>query len=75
MSKAIGVDIDGEVVWHARGVVSDHDTLCGLDSNDPDIGHNGTVEAKRGQKITCSTCYSIWKETVELGLRASNFDI
>ena len=44
---AIGVKIDGEVSWHAeRDDGIDYDTLCGIDSNDPSIGHQGNVTAK-----------------------------
>lgn len=74
MNKIIGVDQEGEVIWHARGVMNDYDTLCGIDANDPAIDHNGTVEAKRGQKITCDLCRSIWVETLALKLSKSNFE-
>lgn len=73
MSKVIGVVEDGQVVWHAGGVVQDYDTLCGTDSDDPDLGHGGLVTAKRGQKITCEQCQSIWKATMELKLRKTDF--
>jgi hypothetical protein len=74
MSKAIGVVIDGETQWHARGVFDDYDTLCGIDSNDPAIGHQGTMEPLRGQKIDCITCKTIWSNTVALKLRSSDFE-
>lgn len=75
MTKAIGVDQDGEVVWHAHGVSNDYDTLCGMDANDPHIGHHGLVDAKRGQRITCVVCHTIWSNTVALKLRQSDFDV
>lgn len=75
MSKAIGVIVDGVTEWHARGSgVTDHTTLCGLDSNDPGIGHTGTVSPARGQKITCQTCKAVWEGTIALRLRASDFE-
>lgn len=74
MSKAIGVIESGEVIWHAKGVVQDYDTLCGTDSNDPDLGHGGLVQPKRGQKITCVQCKSIWQATISLKLGTTDFD-
>ena len=76
MSKAIGVIVDGNVEWHAHHHgVGDYNTLCGIDADDPNIGHEGTVEAKRGQKITCQTCREIWRGTVALNLRESSFSL
>lgn len=43
MSKAVGVLIDGVVVWHARGVFDDFVTLCGIDSVVPSMGHQGVL--------------------------------
>jgi hypothetical protein len=74
MSKAVGVLIDGVVEWHAPGVAGpDYDTLCGIDANDPTIGHHGLVPAKRGQKITCMNCKMIWEGVVALNLRMASF--
>lgn len=75
MSKAIGVMEQGEVVWHAPGVVQDYCTLCGTDSDDPELGHEGLVQPKRGQKITCEQCKDIWQRTIDLKLRATDFDV
>lgn len=76
MSKVIGVKMDtGEVIWHALGVVSDYDTMCGLDANDSEADTYGTVEPKRGQKITCESCKSIWERTTALKLRATDFNV
>ncbi len=74
MSKAIGVDISGVVEWHVKGNTLDYNTLCGLDANDPAIGHNGTVEPKRGQKITCEECKNMFNLFRDLKLRISDFD-
>lgn len=73
MSKAVGVETDDGTEWHAPGVVSDYDTLCGIDANDPGIGFHGLVTAKRGQKITCEQCRSVWEGVVALRLRATDF--
>lgn len=73
MSKAVGVVIDGEVSWHAVGVFDDYAALCGIDAHDPAIGHQGTLAAKRGQKIECRTCRMIWANTLALKLRGSDF--
>ena len=74
MSKVIGVVIDGEPSWHAQGVLSDYDTLCGVDANDPTIGHGGTVTPRRGQKIDCQNCKTMWLNMRALRLRATNFE-
>lgn len=75
MSKVLGVDIDGVVEWHAPNVAGpDYDTLCGVDADDPAIGHEGLIPAKRGQKITCMQCKMIWEGVVALKLRKSNFE-
>ena len=60
--------------WHAPGVFGpDYDTLCGIDANDPTIGHEGLVTAKRGQKITCMNCKMIWQGVVAMNLRKASF--
>lgn len=71
--KAIGIIEDDDTTWHARGVVGDYDTMCGIDGDDPAIGHNGVVEAKRGQKISCVECKTIWRNTMAMKLRESDF--
>lgn len=63
-----------DIEWHAHPAGSgDYSTLCGIDSDDPSIGHHGTVAAKPGQKITCGQCKSLWTDMRELKLRASDF--
>lgn len=75
MSKAVGVLIDGEETWHAPSVAGpDYDTLCGIDANDSEVGTFGTIEPKRGQKITCVQCYGIWQGVTAMRLRESNFE-
>lgn len=73
--KVIGVNLNGIITWHAAnfGAGPDHDTLCGLDANDESIGHLGAVEPRRGQKIDCDMCRSIFEGFKELKLRASDF--
>lgn len=39
----------------------------------PAIGHQGTVEPKRGQKVQCRTCKTIWANTMALKLRVFDF--
>lgn len=74
MTKVIGVRMDfDDIEWHAPGVVSDYDTLCGVDANDPSIGHYGTVPAPRGQRITCTECRQIFERFSALHLRAADF--
>ncbi len=75
MTKAVGVILDGVDTWHAHGVHSDYNTLCGIDADDPTIGHDGLTEhIPRGQKITCEQCWSIWRNMRALRLRESDFD-
>ena len=77
MSKVIGVIVGETTEWHAvNGVAGpDYATLCGLDPNDSTVGHYGTVEPKRGQKITCQECYNIWRGVTDMRLRESSFDL
>ena len=73
--KTVGILIDGESTFHAASHGhGDYNSLCGIDADDPSIGHGGPVPAARGQKITCQQCFAIWRGTLELKLRASNFD-
>lgn len=71
----VGAMVDGEPEYHAPGVIGDYSTLCGLDINDPEIGHDGEIKVPRGQKITCRECYEIWRDTVALNLRKASFDV
>lgn len=77
MSKVIGIrvleDNKERIEWHAHGVTSDYHTLCGMDGDDPSIGHLGLISPESSQKITCQDCKTIWKNVMELGLRPSNF--
>lgn len=73
MTELVGVMIDGELTVHAPGVSSDYDTLCGIDADDPKIGHEGRVPVHPTKFITCQMCYVVWKRTLELGLREKDF--
>lgn len=75
MKKIIGVNIDGVTVWHAKNIgPTDHDTMCGIDADDPILGHLGSVLPPQGTKIDCSKCKFIFIGFRRLGLRKSNFE-
>ena len=46
---------------HCANAIGDYDTLCGIDSDDPAIGHLGTVPVAINTKIDCAACAAIWK--------------
>ena len=75
--KVVGVLVEGEITeWHVVGGNAggpDYDTLCGLDANDPTLGLMGTVEPKRGQKVTCAQCFIQWRSVITLRMRMSDF--
>lgn len=77
MNKVVGVDVDGHIEWHAINSMAgaDYDTMCGVDAHDSVIGHMGTVVAKKGQKITCSQCYEMWKGVMSLKLTEGMFEV
>ena len=67
---------DTETAWHlVGGAVSDYNTLCGIDADDPEIGHHGTVRPKRGQKVTCSSCIGIYRHIKSLRISECDFEI
>lgn len=74
--KMIGVRVEDTVEWHAAGIgPNDYDTMCGIDANDPQIGHYGTVQAKRGTKISCKQCRAMFEGFKSLRLRDSDFAV
>lgn len=74
--EVVGVLIDGEQTWHAGPVgVSDYDTLCGIDANDSKVGHQGLIATPDGQKITCAMCHTVWRQTISLRLRETDFEV
>lgn len=56
----VAVKTDEGISVHCGNACGDFDTLCGIDSNDPNIGHFGTVPVACNTKIDCKTCRSIW---------------
>ncbi len=76
MAKIRVLFIDGQAEFHVPNVggTTDHDTLCGIDADDPAIGQNGFVEPRRGQKITCKICKSIVLGVQEMRLRKTDFE-
>lgn len=75
-SQIVGVVIDGVETWHApNGGGGDYLTLCGLDGFDDheDVGQQGTVEPRRGQRIDCPQCFQVWEGVAALRLRRNNF--
>lgn len=71
--QLVGVMIDGQKTVHAPNVGGSYDTLCGIDADDPKIGHGGKFEPHHTEFIDCETCYSIWKGLVAMGLRLKDF--
>jgi hypothetical protein len=73
MSKYIAIKIDDTITVHAAGDAGGgYDSLCGIDANDPAIGHS-EVDVPRGAKIDCDICkghFLQWKS-----LRKSDFEI
>ncbi len=72
MGRRVETLIDGERLIHMVGCVTDHDTACGIDMNDPEIGQcpeniNNTVHL-----ITCPACITIWKNAKKY--RRDQFD-
>lgn len=49
----------------------DYHTLCGVDADDPAIGHHGVTPVPRGQVVTCQQCKSIYQfvKLLRLGSR------
>jgi hypothetical protein len=72
--RIVGVLLDGKPTFHAASHgYGDYDTLCGIDANDPKVGHGGLIKAPRRIKIDCTACCIIWAGTLALKLRKSNF--
>jgi hypothetical protein len=72
--QLVGVIIDGVQTVHAPACGSGtYDTLCGIDADDPKIGHGGKFEPHHTKFIDCAACYAIWKGVTEMRLRRSDF--
>lgn len=52
----VGVKTDTGVQVHCAAAYGDYHTLCGMDADDPAIGHLGTVEVADNAKIDCPQC-------------------
>lgn len=57
----VAVRVDGDVTVHMAGTVGDYDTICGLDANDIQVGHEPATVPKGGRaRIDCDACWAIW---------------
>lgn len=57
--RIVALKIDGEIQIHAAGDgFGDYDSLCGIDADDPKVGHEGYAELPKKAKIDCAACYS-----------------
>ena len=74
-SAIVGVLTDNEMMFHlpASGV-SNYDSLCGIDADDPAIGHNGFVNVPKGQKVNCASCKGIYLLIRDLKVRVTDFE-
>lgn len=70
---AVGVSVNGEVAYHIPNAWGDYATLCGLDSNDPGIGHY-PVPTPKNQKVNCVECKTMWRNLKQLCVRESDFE-
>lgn len=57
----VAIKIDGKITVHLPNASGDYDTMCGIDSNDPKIGHHGTVPVAVNTLIDCSACKNMWE--------------
>jgi hypothetical protein len=73
VSRLVAINVGGSVEVHACGreIPGDYDTLCGVDANDPAIGHFGIVDLPKGAKIDCQQCRGIFEAT--RALRRTDF--
>ena len=59
-SKRVATVIDGVRQVHMVGGFTDYDTLCGIDMNDPRLGHFPESLTETSDKIDCDACTRIW---------------
>jgi hypothetical protein len=57
----VAVKTHNGISVHCRCGYGDYDTLCGIDANDPFIGHLGTVSVAINTKIDCAACKAIFE--------------
>ena len=68
------LNIDGNIEIHIAGDSGGgYDTICGIDACDDSVGHYGYVELPPKAKITCMSCYNLWKQIKEAKLKNSDF--
>lgn len=60
MDKYVAIEENGKIEIHARGIVTDHATLCGFDGDDPTEGQFPR-ELPEKAKIDCVYCQMIIK--------------
>lgn len=73
MTESVKVKTQEGVEYHAQSSgYTDYDTLCGIDADDPRIGHFGKEPSNK--KITCEACRAIWRGTLALKLKEKDFD-
>lgn len=63
--KLIAVRTEEGVSIHADHYNGTYDTLCGMDANDPNIGHLGTVDLPKHAKLDCPSCIAIIEKSKE----------
>ena len=68
--RLVTIEIDGEPMVHLPSSAAQYDTLCGIDGDDPGIGHV-TVETEKGAKVDCLDCRRIYEDCQ--GVRRSIF--
>lgn len=73
MSDRVAVIQDGVRGIHAGDATGNYATLCGLDGDDPDQHVQQSMSiVKRGEKINCDQCRSIWSKARQY--RISDFE-
>lgn len=58
--KRIGVRTTDGISVRCESANGSYDTLCGIDSDDPFIGHFGIVPIAINTKIDCKACKNIF---------------
>lgn len=65
MSGYVAIEIEGVAQTHASGhPTGNYDTLCGLEANDPGIGHK-LVGVIIGSRIDCDHCIALIRAAKE----------
>lgn len=62
--------------WHLMGGANtDHETLCGIDADDPGVGTFGAVNPKKGQKVACRLCINEFRHVKKMSITERDFEI